>query len=53
MGKTNTEYQSFSYNQISWKYDTDTTILSWGDMNVMQHGVENPHLIHLDALSQD
>lgn len=34
-------------------FDFDTTMLRIGSMNMMMHGVENPHIMYKDSLSED
>jgi type I restriction enzyme M protein len=32
-------------------YDMDRTMLRIGDMNMMTHGIDNPHIAYKDSLS--
>lgn len=40
-------------NQIFTGFDTDPTMLRIGAMNMMLHGVENPHIEYRDSLSDE
>lgn len=40
-------------NEMFYGYDMDRTMLRIGAMNMMSHGVENPHIEYLDSLSGD
>jgi len=40
-------------NDMFYGFDMDRTMLRIGAMNMMSHGVENPHIDYLDSLSGD
>ena len=39
-------------NHMFHGYDMDRTMLRIGAMNMMLHGVDNPHIVYQDSLSQ-
>ena len=47
------ENQERFQNQIFTGFDTDPTMLRIGAMNMMLHGVENPHIEYRDSLSDE
>jgi type I restriction enzyme M protein len=47
------ENQEKFQNQIFSGFDTDPTMLRIGAMNMMLHGVENPHIEYRDSLSDE
>ena len=40
-------------NDMFYGFDTDTTMLRIGAMNMMLHGVENPNIAYQDSISED
>ena len=47
------ENQEKFQNQMFTGFDTDPTMLRIGAMNMMLHGVENPHIEYRDSLSDE
>ncbi|MCL2555387.1 MAG: type I restriction-modification system subunit M, partial [Firmicutes bacterium] len=47
------ENQERFQNQMFTGFDTDPTMLRIGAMNMMLHGVENPHIEYRDSLSDE
>lgn len=47
------ENQDRFQNQVFTGFDTDPTMLRIGAMNMMLHGVENPHIEYKDSLSDE
>lgn len=39
-------------NEAFWGYDMDRTMLRIGAMNMMTHGIKNPHIEYKDSLSE-
>jgi type I restriction enzyme M protein len=45
------EYRDHVNGRLFNGFDFDTTMLRIGSMNMMMHGVENPHIMYKDSLS--
>ena len=50
---TKKEHNDHFRNALCTGFDTDQTMLRIGAMNLMLHGVENPHVLYQDSLSTD
>ena len=47
----NKEKKNHFMNEMFHGYDTDQTMLRIGAMNMMTHGIDNPHISYCDSLS--
>lgn len=47
----NKERKNHFMNEMFHGYDTDQTMLRIGAMNMMTHGIDNPHISYCDSLS--
>ena len=48
----NSEAKEHYMNEAFWGYDMDRTMLRIGAMNMMTHGIQNPHIEYKDSLSE-
>jgi type I restriction enzyme M protein len=49
----NTKQRKHFHHGLFHGFDSDATMLRIGSMNMLLHGIENPHIIRRDSLAED